>query len=76
MDGRIKPQRKPRPQRRGARRYIYDPKNNVNTREICKTCRFREHADSATYVCTYFLQTGEMRDLNATDKHCETYKKK
>lgn len=57
--------------------YVYDPKNNVNTRESCKQCVYREGFGNGDYhLCTCFLRTGVMRDLHPTNAHCETFKKR
>lgn len=57
--------------------YVYDTKNNVNTREICKQCVYREwFGNGYEYMCTCFLRTGVMRDMHPTNEHCETFKKR
>lgn len=57
--------------------YVYDPKNNVNTRKICKQCAYREgFGNGYEYICACFLRTGVMRDLHPTNEHCETFKKR
>lgn len=57
--------------------YVYDPKNNVNTRAICKKCVYREgYGDGYNHICACFLRTGIMRDLHATNNNCETFKKR
>lgn len=57
--------------------YVYDPKNNVNNRAICKQCVYREgFGNGYEHMCTCFLRTGVMRDLNPTNEHCETFKKR
>lgn len=67
---------KPKHRENGEKPYIFDEKNNVGTRSICKRCKFRRRYEPGRYMCTCFPDTGVMRDKNATDKHCETFKKK
>lgn len=57
--------------------YVYDQKNNVNNRAICKRCVYREgFGNGYEHMCTCFLRTGVMRDMHPTNEHCETFKKR
>lgn len=54
--------------------YVYDPKNNTDTRIICRTCVYREFIDGNKTCCMCFVRSGVPRDTNATNNHCATYK--
>lgn len=42
--------------------------------KVCKTCAFFFKSTLGT-MCTCMADSGVPRDKNATDEHCETYKK-
>lgn len=55
--------------------YEYDPKNNVSTRAICKTCAYRIPYDINHALCACMAMSNMPRDKHATNRHCATYKK-
>lgn len=43
--------------------------------KVCKDCAFFFNSYSAA-MCTCMADSGTPRDKNATDEHCDTYKKR
>lgn len=60
--------------KREAEPYRYSKKNNTDTRQICKTCRYREFTYGKQSCCMCLVRSGVPRDQNATNNHCATYK--
>ncbi len=54
--------------------YCYSKKNNTDTRQICKTCIYREAWSNQHSVCTCMAKSGVPRDKHVANRHCSTYK--
>lgn len=56
--------------------YVFNPRNNVTNRAICKRCAHRQEIGVGKIVCTCLIDTNVRRDQHATNSHCETFQEK